>query len=207
MISSDWIEWSETEEIDIMTPRKGDLRPRKTERLCRVRAHYGIDRQTAASRNERVQFTILGEVEEKYVIGDVGSRIKQKDWRNTSGKGLMHPTIAEHLPALAYLIKWHEFGIGADGSADNGPRNYLQDAMYFFQIATGKLKTGQRTIEALEHFKTKIVFGAVIGDGGWDLDAKGSTKLEPHGVERWLKDRLPELIRVFKLDMEKAGVL
>lgn len=157
--------------------------------ICRIRATYGIDRAFAARHNQDAHFSIVCDIEERR-----GTR-----WYDIGG-GAAHSLIAKHFPKLAPLIKWHLCGI------ESGPMHYLANAMYWLDIAAGRVPPSQYGPEPMEAFKSTIVYGALPVDAAFDLD-RAPASLDRTVIEHWLKVRLPALLEAFHADMTLAEVL
>lgn len=155
----------------------------------RIQAHYGIDRGFAARYNQDAHFSITCDIEE----------MRGGKWRE-SGGGAAHEITTRHFPKLAPLIKWHLCGV------ETGPMHYLANALYWLDIAAGRVPPSQYGPEPMEAFRSTIVYGALPVDAAFDLE-RAPASLDREVIRLWLESRLPALLSVFKTDMALAEVL
>jgi len=142
---------------------------------CRIRASYGLQK--------------IGS-QEPYVSITSSTQQKVDGHWHEDIFGCQHELIAEHIPELEPLIRWHLCGV------NSGPMHYVQNAVHFWE------KKGE-----LDNFERTVVFGAVEGDSLEPLVGGSSLRKEGAGdrkarVERWLRKRLPALLEVMKDDLK-----
>ena len=115
--------------------------------------------------------------------------------------GCQHYLVEKHLPHLKELIKWHLV------SVDSGPMHYLANAMFWWErskkdfVSSYKNDTTATGAKAFEHFKSTIVYGCLESDSRFNLDLA-----DDEDVKNWLINRLPDVMKEFKLTMNKYGI-
>lgn len=119
------------------------------------------------------------------ITADIDRKAKNGRWVEYSG-GCLHDEIRKHFPELAPFIKWHLV-------STDGPMHYIANARYH----AGFGKYSEKNIPYLQ--KT-IVYGTLPIDREISLE-----QLDDERLVSWLTARLPDLLIVFKADMEKIG--
>lgn len=158
----------------------------------RMRVKYGVDQDFAT---QAAHFSITAEIEEK----------RNGGWREHSG-GCLHEAIAKHFPELAPLIRWHLF------APAEGPLHYIANGLYWWRHA---MQLVAQEDQALAHFKSTIVFGAIEGHPALASDSvmlkqlfqpRASPATQDSDVKTWLDARLPILLEICQRELTEAGV-
>ena len=159
---------------------------------CIMTVEYGIDVDFANRYNQTSHFSIVGDI--------VTSR-----GRWIAG-GMLHDEIRRYFPELAYLLRWHLFGM-----------HYEANAVHWLQVHFGLSKWGKdEQPKALDHFKATCVFGAASFDRKWlhrilYWSILEHVRSDPQELQqltkKFLRARLPEVVAAYWRDMEAAGVI
>jgi hypothetical protein len=94
------------------------------------------------------------------VTADISTNASRRRHDIEAG-GCLHDDIAENLPEIAHLIKWHLV------DDDAQPVHYIANGAYWLEYVHGINKYPRRSYEKtdpLDHFKSTVVFGAVETD-------------------------------------------
>lgn len=108
--------------------------------------------------------------------------------------GCIHDEIALHFPELAHLIKWQLFGT-------DGPMHYIENARYW----AGHLgyKDGEpNSPPNWDHFKSTAAWGAAPE---YDTDIGRIREMDDDDLQRWLRNRLDDIMAKFKEDIQALG--
>lgn len=144
----------------------------------RIRAMYGF-RQHG---NQEPYFSVTGEIE-----GWQGAR-----WEGVAG-GCLHDEIAKHFPELAKVIRWHLCTLSG------GPMHYIENAVYFWNAyrTPGLTLNVSEKIENARSFHRHVVMNALA-----TTISLSNPDISTDDLKRWLEERLPELLKVMKADVD-----
>jgi hypothetical protein len=124
--------------------------------------------------------------------------------------GCQHDLIAERMPHLIPLLKWHLCFVTEE------PMHYESNGMFWWERSILKthvpLYHGDNCAideKALQYFKDTIVYGtsetydrieeSIFKYRNGSTDEKGF-------MRAWLKERLPEVMKSFRKDMKRFGI-
>jgi hypothetical protein len=153
-------------------------------------------------------FQKLGNQEPYFAItADLYYYRKNHRWSMVSC-GCQHDLIAEKLPELKPLLKWHL------SFEDSGPMHYEANGIFWWErsllkelVPAYRGDTCAIGEKALENFKSTIVYGT---SPEFDrIDEVFLTKRSDHDkafMKVWLRKRLPEVMESFRKDMKEFGV-
>lgn len=157
-------------------------------------AKYGFDVNFAARNNQKPYFSITGHLFAESYSG-----------------GQLHDDIREHLPQLAYLLKWHLT------DCDGTPIHYVANGLFWLRVAMGLIKYDHHRDPyfPMRAFNNTIKMGCVPSDEEqWkhivrliNDGPKSISAIINEDVRRWLENRQPTLTKVFHNDMIKAGLI
>jgi hypothetical protein len=124
--------------------------------------------------------------------------------------GCQHDLVKKKFPELAPYLIWHL-------ASPSGPMYYIENSLYFFKMYLGLVSQDKYArYEPLEAFKNNICFGNIRRDVSkfenlmpYDLDSLTPENKETLvlDIKNWLDERLPEIQRQFKEDMEEVKAL
>jgi len=145
---------------------------------------YGFDTAWATRYNQRPSASITCDTHEM-----------RYGWREAGG-GYMHAWVAKVAPDLKPIIRWH--------LSDNSgvPMHYIANALYWWDIATGKLANTTHGPEPVGAFKSTVVYGAL----STDAVADPWTWSDRENVQAWLTFRLPALHDAMLADFAAVGI-
>jgi hypothetical protein len=154
----------------------------------RIRAKYGLDYDFARRHKQPAYFSVTAEIERK-------DPSRPHHWREDAG-GMLHDEVARHFRSLAPYIKWHLVG-------EDGPMHYIENAKYWWEMATGTGKWERRPSDPDPEsaFRNTVVLGALSGDV---MPPKTTPWSE---VKLVLEGRLPDLMKAWASDMKALQVL
>jgi hypothetical protein len=142
----------------------------------RIRAKYGLHK----IGSQEPYLSLTADLEDRPARGG--------RWREAGG-GAMHREIARHFPELRDLIPWHLT------SVKSGPMHYLANAMYHYDQGE------------TDFFKSTIVFGALPDDERRLRECRSENRAEERAcIGKWLKDRLPKLMKRFRAVLKEHGI-
>jgi hypothetical protein len=119
--------------------------------------------------------------------------------------GCLHNIIRDKMPRLSPLIKWHCC------SVNSGPMHYEANGLFWWERINAPLIDSCAMEEnALQYFEETVVYGVAK-----TYDILDESILKHHNgnadekafMQKWLRARLPEVMKAFHNDMKLFGVL